>query len=448
MPRTVFRLVWDFLQRNRPVAGMVKNLAADGAYYWVVAVITPIRRGYLSIRFKPTGPLRATLETLYARMMDVEAAAAARGAAPGVGMDEAAAVLGDALGSLRFASYESFMCALVHDELKSRDAAIRERGAVLIPRTIASKGTRDLGRLQSIYQHYNEVYTRINTLYQQLDEYSRLRQDLEAQVRDVEQVTQDLRLVSLNAAIKSAQLGDEGLCIRVIADFLSNASAQIWTICENLDERARPVATSLETVIFHLASARLQLEMIMLFCHELASGTAANPADARKVRDLQEAFHDGLDLAIKALLDAEAGLKGFRGKSEEFRQLTMATKVAHINGTVEASRIGDAGSLLHTFNDVRKHTESYREKLSRLGEIMNAFERLASESPAIVGEIRQATRQAESDVEEFLALIAGPAGSNTGLPAPVMSDNPDGIAEPPTASSDIPPRAGLAPALA
>src|SRR6185369_11343271 len=98
MPRAVFRLVWDCLKRGRAVAGYVKNLAADGRYYWVVAMITPMRDGYLSVRFKPTGEMRAVAESLYRAMRQIERDAAARGETGSRGMDLAAEKMLAALG--------------------------------------------------------------------------------------------------------------------------------------------------------------------------------------------------------------------------------------------------------------------------------------------------------------------------------------------------------------
>ena len=53
MPRAVFHLLWEYLNRNAPFAGYVKNMAADGGFYWVIALVVPVKEGFLSVRFKP-----------------------------------------------------------------------------------------------------------------------------------------------------------------------------------------------------------------------------------------------------------------------------------------------------------------------------------------------------------------------------------------------------------
>lgn len=41
MPRCVFKLMWDTIQAGEEMFAYVKNLASDGAYYWVLAHVTP-----------------------------------------------------------------------------------------------------------------------------------------------------------------------------------------------------------------------------------------------------------------------------------------------------------------------------------------------------------------------------------------------------------------------
>lgn len=41
MPRCVFKLLWDTIADGREIFAYVKNLARDGAHYWVLAHVTP-----------------------------------------------------------------------------------------------------------------------------------------------------------------------------------------------------------------------------------------------------------------------------------------------------------------------------------------------------------------------------------------------------------------------
>lgn len=41
MPRTIFKLLWDTIQKGEEIFAYVKNMAKDGSYYWVFAHVTP-----------------------------------------------------------------------------------------------------------------------------------------------------------------------------------------------------------------------------------------------------------------------------------------------------------------------------------------------------------------------------------------------------------------------
>lgn len=72
MPKGVFSLFWEKIQNGEVVGAYVKNLAKDGLYYWVFAVVTPWKDGYLSARIKPTSTRLRMVEELYATALRAE----------------------------------------------------------------------------------------------------------------------------------------------------------------------------------------------------------------------------------------------------------------------------------------------------------------------------------------------------------------------------------------
>ena len=39
MPRVVFKLLWDTVQAGNEINAYVKNMAKDGSFYWVIAIL-------------------------------------------------------------------------------------------------------------------------------------------------------------------------------------------------------------------------------------------------------------------------------------------------------------------------------------------------------------------------------------------------------------------------
>lgn len=78
MPRGAFKLLWDTLKAEKEFFGYVKNMTADGDYYWVFANVTPDRDaqgrvvGYFSVRRKPKPSAIATMQSVYQEMLEVE----------------------------------------------------------------------------------------------------------------------------------------------------------------------------------------------------------------------------------------------------------------------------------------------------------------------------------------------------------------------------------------
>jgi len=78
MPRGVFQLLWDTIEAGHEISAYVKNLARDGAYYWVLANITPSFDdhgtciGYYSVRRKPQPRCVKAIEQIYQAMLAEE----------------------------------------------------------------------------------------------------------------------------------------------------------------------------------------------------------------------------------------------------------------------------------------------------------------------------------------------------------------------------------------
>ncbi|EAI4810172.1 PAS domain-containing protein [Campylobacter jejuni] len=78
MPRTVFKCLWDYIQKGDEIFAYVKNKTKDNNYYWVFANVTPsidINNniiGYYSVRRMPNKSAISTIESLYSDLLRVE----------------------------------------------------------------------------------------------------------------------------------------------------------------------------------------------------------------------------------------------------------------------------------------------------------------------------------------------------------------------------------------
>ena len=82
MPSIIFKYLWTYLQSAQEIHAYVKNICADGSYYWVMANVTPSFDntsttstkiiGYHSSRRLPTQGALAVIKPLYEKLLRAE----------------------------------------------------------------------------------------------------------------------------------------------------------------------------------------------------------------------------------------------------------------------------------------------------------------------------------------------------------------------------------------
>ncbi len=78
MPKAIFKYLWKNLKEGNDVEAYVKNLCADGGYYWVLATVKMARnpdgsfRNYMSTRRCITENAKSTISDLYASFLNTE----------------------------------------------------------------------------------------------------------------------------------------------------------------------------------------------------------------------------------------------------------------------------------------------------------------------------------------------------------------------------------------
>lgn len=77
MPKIIFKYLWTYLQEGLEIHAYVKNLCADGSFYWVMANVTPSYLngkvvGYHSSRRLPTAHALSIIKPLYDKLLQAE----------------------------------------------------------------------------------------------------------------------------------------------------------------------------------------------------------------------------------------------------------------------------------------------------------------------------------------------------------------------------------------
>lgn len=113
MPKTVFKLLWSYIQDKREIFAFVKNRTKDGGYYWVYANVTASIGedknivGYHSVRRKPSESAIIAIEKIYKILLEKEQ----------VSVDNAMAFLDEFLADHEL-GYNEFIIGLQHESIR------------------------------------------------------------------------------------------------------------------------------------------------------------------------------------------------------------------------------------------------------------------------------------------------------------------------------------------
>ncbi len=363
MPRAVFQFLWEYLERGQPIAAYVKNLARDGAHYWVLATVIPVPEGYLSVRMKPSSDLLPVVRGLYSRLVAVEQGIEGRGGTPREAMVASRAELERNLEDLGFPNYDAFMQAALPTELRSRDALLQAAGA----RT--GRPSHATSEIDSVRIASADLRAYLLNRFRQLDRYAELSQAFDEGSQFVRTLAEDIRLFALNSQIRAARLRESGLALGVIANLMRTRSDATASEVSSMQDNVDPIVEVLQTLAFELALATLQSEMLLQFVEELGVPSSSRGLEphtstvATNVNALGSALSDAVGPLLKTLSDLDDRVARV---GDSVNALDLELNRLHslqVAGRVEAARLGNASDFSVLFDEVRAQISAGRDAL-------------------------------------------------------------------------------------
>ncbi len=393
MPRAVFALLWGNLKKGLPFAGYVKNMAKDGRFYWVFAVVVSASDGrYVSVRFKPSSSLLLQVESLYREALAAENEVLARSGTEKEAVASGVQVIQRAMQT--HGSYDLFSHTALNAEIKARDAQLAALRTHLFPRTL-SKGHE----LASAYDSSVRVYDRVNGLFRSLDGFVEFASGLQDKALTVLDTAEVFRLHALNVKITSGHYGDAGRCVGVVASFLGEHSQELTQGTAGLRSHIGEITSDSQTINARVAMARLQLEMLLFFQAESALGSGK--IDRQEMRTLEECFVASTGQVEKALGHLEEHLPKLLQSREELARTALAIEMTQVCGLTETARIPDGEVLRTMFAEFRGRIGATRTQLDDLSDVIDNISSIFRNSPpqlaAINREIQEAARAIQGE---------------------------------------------------
>ncbi len=348
MPRSVFKLFWDTLKSNRSIAAYVKNMAADGRYYWVLAVASPIDSGYLSIRLKPSSPVFDAVQRIYQQVLHVEQKCAEEGGDRPAQIAAGTVELHQKLAELGFNDYESFMFHALNVEMQQRQEKLKNDVHHV-------KRTRfRIPALSCALELCSALEKDLQSMFLQTVDFHKLDKDVMVQSNQVAKIAGIIGTLSMNAKI-SAFRGSNAGTLQEIAKALGSVSTEVQSITENFLEQARSTAEVLERLAFDMSVGKLQLEVTRQFLDEIIDDDQEE-LDARTRECLSMIMvevQSRTSQVFRSLEDARKSLSLLNTEVERLARNNKRLSFVQFAGQKEAVVCDSVSSFSVVFKEVR-----------------------------------------------------------------------------------------------
>lgn len=376
MPKCVFKIFWDTLKSGSPVAAYVKNMSADGQYYWVFAFAFPVESGYLSIRFKPTSPLFKTVQELYAETLRLEKSS---------NMEKAEEFLLEKLKEFNFKNYRQFMIHAAVTELQSLDNALKNQAAQTSSDMTAAK----IARIKQ------QTVTSLNKSFAKMDDFATSGSIFSERIALLETEFKKLKKLSINMSILANKFGSQAASLSVIAEYFSDVAAQIEKELGDFAEFSKKLILRIEQCTLEMAALKTQMNMVEFYVRE-----GSDAQEMMLTKDMfTSLFAQSATSLIKELgeLNSESLIIG--GQILEIKKFINGLEIIKQTGSIESSRHDEIKSAFSiSLNEMAAFNSILR---ASIGELDKAKSQLSGNS----NEIRETINGLQDNIQNIFDLV-------------------------------------------
>lgn len=331
MPRVVFKIFWDYLKANKPVAAYVKNKTKDGHYYWVFAVVFPLNDEFISIRIKPNTHIFAVVKELYFTLRKAEVK---------FDMQESEQLLLKSLNDLGYSDYNHFMTEILLAELLERKKLLLENRSLQdIEDRQNDMNLKSHSNIKSLYCKSKTLLDEYTKWFEKIDSFMHVKFLFEEKSLILRMLARDIVFLSLNASVASYKLDTNGETFGVLASDIRTKAKENDALIEVLYATSEHLSKSLNEIIAIVSYVSLQMEMVTFFLYELLREDSIEKNNSiNSLYTLVSQYNEKL-MELPCIIDKEI----MRSISclEELEQQVMYLGYVQIYGIIESSRCDD-----------------------------------------------------------------------------------------------------------
>lgn len=374
MPKAAFRILWEHILAKKAVAVYVKNLAKDGSFYWVLALVFPCNGGYLSIRLKPGSALFNQVKTVYKEVLAYEKELTATTDRESL-IQASKAYLLKKLTEHGFGSYNTFMKSALRIEMHHRELQIQrsDKNKVLPTDPLLRKYVKMNALLNELVMHANSLHAVHGELMKHSDK--------------ILQLSRSILNISINTQLQAAKLDKSDQSLSVVAEKMGEQSIEGTHNLNALQKSIQSVSELFGSLNFNVISSKLQLEMTEHYMLEHTSDSSTSTVNSeyeQTVQLLNDAFIPRLRRVNEYIQNIPSVQNSMQENITRIERFTTVLRFIYITGQVEITRVkGETLSFMNTFKDLldeitntETHLNDLKNVLSQNGTMFNHYTRV------------------------------------------------------------------------
>lgn len=257
MPRVVFKMLWEYIQNDKPIVAYVKNQTKEGQYYWVLAVVFPFDDKYVSIRIKPTSAIFDIVRELYFKLLMAENEG---------GMEASEPMLFELLSTLGYGSYDDFMSDALLSELSEHKKYLfqKDQEAKICPEIHTQIGLK----LKGMLEYAQTLMHRYERWFEKIEMYKEMKIVFDEKGQVLRSLARDIVFLSLNASVASYKVESGGETFGVLASDVRVNAKENDMLIGNIHTLVQSLTDTLNELIFTVSALNIQIEAVSYFLFE------------------------------------------------------------------------------------------------------------------------------------------------------------------------------------
>ena len=372
MPPSAFAWLWNTIKDGRPWRGVVKNRCKNGDYYWVDALVVPVRKdsetiGYMSVRTEPTRGQVAAAEPLYKSLKESAAIIPEPSAWQRVSLRSKLTGLAVALILLQ--------CLAGLVDLFGETLGISKGSSSGLLPAFAVLGIVAGGALLFIL---DKALSTLKQITQRLDHISQgdLTDDIPIQRLDeLGKLNDGLLTMQTHLKVMRAEIAGMAATVGDNATALSQEMQGVYQQSEQQSTSVMNIASTMEEVSASVREVADSAQATAAAVSESSNGLHQVAAQMQESRKASQAVVTTVSEASTTMLNLFQSIQQIGTITQGIQEIAEQTNLLALNAAIEAARAGETGrGFAVVADEVRKLAERSRIQTEEIGKTVQTIQ--------------------------------------------------------------------------